>query len=332
MYDGYGAVLTGTIPVTLTQTLLDMPDGTTGLVHLGNGRYYDPALGRPLQPNPSGAPPTVPQALNRYTATPMGQPGAFQTESGGFIATVLNRLSISRSAQAGALSNIPLDFVNRTFVVSPSQLILRGGTTALEDALGGKGIPFAMRTITKGGWLGNWAIRASGHVPFVGARLQGWLTQKWVTYEARTGGYYSLIEALEGDLYRFSQLGATVDATGLRLMSYQRGWLLGESRALRVSMSVGVTLGVDFAFELFEYATSTGRWGNPYWSPDQKFSQAKTAIAGDVFIVAAIAWWNPSLWVAIPAYIAATIVWNNLHPVIFPGQFVTTRNLAPLSP
>ncbi len=81
VYDGYGAVLTGTMPVTLAQTLLDMPDGTTGLVHLGNGRYYDPALGRPLQPNPAGAPPTVPQALNRYAAAPMGQPGVFQAAS-----------------------------------------------------------------------------------------------------------------------------------------------------------------------------------------------------------------------------------------------------------
>jgi hypothetical protein len=32
-------------------------------------------LGRPLQPNPAGGPPTVPQALNRYAATPLGQPG-----------------------------------------------------------------------------------------------------------------------------------------------------------------------------------------------------------------------------------------------------------------
>jgi hypothetical protein len=50
----------------------------TGLVHLGGGRYYDPTLGRPLQPNPAGAPPTMPQALNRYTAAPLGQPGVAQ--------------------------------------------------------------------------------------------------------------------------------------------------------------------------------------------------------------------------------------------------------------
>ena len=90
VYDGYGAVLTGTMPVTLTHTLLDMPDGTTGLVHLGNGRYYDPALGRPLQSNPAGAPPTVPQMLNRYAAASNGQPGVFQAavQSGSLLSSI----------------------------------------------------------------------------------------------------------------------------------------------------------------------------------------------------------------------------------------------------
>ena len=90
VYDGYGAVLTGTMPVTLTHTLLDMPDGTTGLVYQGNGRYYDPALGRPLQPNPAGAPPTVPQMLNRYAAASNGQPGVFQAavQSGSLLSSI----------------------------------------------------------------------------------------------------------------------------------------------------------------------------------------------------------------------------------------------------
>jgi len=74
VYDGYGAVLTSTLPATLTaQGVITDPD--TSLVYLGEGRYYDPALGRPLQPNPAGGPPTVPQALNRYAATSLGQPG-----------------------------------------------------------------------------------------------------------------------------------------------------------------------------------------------------------------------------------------------------------------
>ena len=82
LYDGYGAVLSATLPMTLSGTLLDAPDPTTHLVHLGEGRWYDPALGRPLQPNAAGGPPTVPQALNRYAATVMGQPGVAQAAAG----------------------------------------------------------------------------------------------------------------------------------------------------------------------------------------------------------------------------------------------------------
>ena len=78
LYDGFGMVLTNTLPLTLTSALPDAPDAATGLVHLGGGRWYDPALGRPLQPNPTGGPPTMPQALNRYAATPLGQPGVFE--------------------------------------------------------------------------------------------------------------------------------------------------------------------------------------------------------------------------------------------------------------
>ncbi len=48
------------------------------MVYQGQGRYYDPALGRPLQPHPVGGPPLVPQGLNRYTATAVGQIGVLQ--------------------------------------------------------------------------------------------------------------------------------------------------------------------------------------------------------------------------------------------------------------
>jgi hypothetical protein len=43
LYDGYGAVLTSTLPATLTTTLAgsgNVPDPDTGLVYLGDGRWY----------------------------------------------------------------------------------------------------------------------------------------------------------------------------------------------------------------------------------------------------------------------------------------------------
>ena len=78
LYDAYGGVLSSTIPATLTNALTELPEADTGLVHLGGGRYYDPSLGRPLQPNSAGGLPGVPQSLNRYAASAVGQPGVAQ--------------------------------------------------------------------------------------------------------------------------------------------------------------------------------------------------------------------------------------------------------------
>ena len=81
LYDPLGRVLTSTLTAKLTEALAGqgaLADPATGLVHLGQGRFYDPALGRPLQPNPAGGPPSVPQALNRYAATSVGAPGVVE--------------------------------------------------------------------------------------------------------------------------------------------------------------------------------------------------------------------------------------------------------------
>ncbi|MBP8002484.1 MAG: hypothetical protein KA314_24480 [Chloroflexi bacterium] len=328
MYDGYGAVLTGTMPVTLTQTLLDMPDGTTGLVYQGNGRYYDPTLGRPLQPNPAGAPPTVPQALNRYAATPMGQPGVFQTQASSLIDKIMSPV-----AWAGVVGNTSLEIAGRQVIVSPSRLVLRGGSiAALENALGGKNIPFTTRSVTKGGWLGSLAIGASGYIPFVGTRIQNHLIQRWVSYEARTGGYYSLITALRGGRYRFNQLGTTVDIEGLALIDYQSGKLLKDAVALRTFTSVGLTAGIDIAFELYGYATETGRWANPYWTKDQKIGQAFFVIGSDVALAGTLAFVGFNWYWAIPAAFIWAVFADDAFAAFPPTAplYTTHRMLQPL--
>ncbi len=82
LYDAYGGVLESTFTAPDLATALAgqgaLADPATGLVHLGNCRFYDPELGRPLQPNPAGGPPTVPQSLNRYAATAVGAPGVVE--------------------------------------------------------------------------------------------------------------------------------------------------------------------------------------------------------------------------------------------------------------
>ena len=71
-------------------------------MHLGGGRFYDPTLGRPLQPNPAGGPPSVPQALNRYAATAVGAPGVVEGAGDPFSDPVAS--NIGKSATTVALS------------------------------------------------------------------------------------------------------------------------------------------------------------------------------------------------------------------------------------
>ncbi len=72
------------MPVTLTSTFADLPDTAVNLVHMGNGRWYDPTIGRPLQPNPAAGAPTAPQTMSRYAATPAGQPGVYEAVASSF--------------------------------------------------------------------------------------------------------------------------------------------------------------------------------------------------------------------------------------------------------
>jgi hypothetical protein len=152
-----GGVLTGTLSAELTSALAGAghtPDPDTGLVHLGDGRWYDLALGRPLQPNPFGGVPTVPQSLNRFAATPLGQPGVregvastWNPFSGAFVSNTVNQVlstSLYDAAEQGlgaylraSLHTIPGNpiWAERTILVASNSLVeeglLRAGTAGL---------------------------------------------------------------------------------------------------------------------------------------------------------------------------------------------------------
>lgn len=90
-FDAFGGVLDNTLPAEVQTALAGqglLADPDTGLIHQGGGRFYDPTLGRPLQPNSFGGLPTVPQTLNRYAATSMGAPGVAEGADGGYNSTV----------------------------------------------------------------------------------------------------------------------------------------------------------------------------------------------------------------------------------------------------
>jgi hypothetical protein len=107
-----------------------LPDPDTELVHLGNGRWYAPELGRPLQPNPAGGPPTVPQALNRYAATPLGQPGVAEAvENGGNILA-------DPTAWTGLAADIGLEIYSQRVLAESGQLVLEDSLSAIGKTLG----------------------------------------------------------------------------------------------------------------------------------------------------------------------------------------------------
>ena len=67
-YDPYGEILTSTLPATLTDRLFtgQRLDSSTGLYYY-NARYYDPYLGRFIQPDTLVPDPLNPQAWNRFS-------------------------------------------------------------------------------------------------------------------------------------------------------------------------------------------------------------------------------------------------------------------------
>jgi hypothetical protein len=148
------------------------------------------------------------------------------------------------------------------------------------------------------------------------------------------GTYQSLDDAAiySADDLLFGTFLATdvkVRWTGSRLVDNALKKLLSRSGG-RLALNLGVAVVLDVGFEVLEATSGTGRWANPYWTTDQKLIQARTAILGDLAIIAAITWWNPELWIAIPVYFVASMTWSVVHPIIFPGQFEGNRNLAPL--
>jgi hypothetical protein len=250
--DGFGAVLTSTIPVTLTGTMPDFPDAATGLVHWGSGRWYDPFLGRPLQPNPAGNPPTVPQALNRYAAGLLGQPGVAQAAAASSLDEVLSYYPAHRIA---------------TTVSEASPI-----TLALRDAVAQAALGYAAgKGIERSAW-GPLTIITSRSTWYrtVGATGRGlrdlFLSpsvaqpQFGKTFRAyATRGYVRLSE--EGRY--LTEAGDTIDIS--RLPASARVVFRPRLSALaRYGFGFGSAFGISAAFQWFEdssdpYLTSTQR-------------------------------------------------------------------------
>jgi hypothetical protein len=304
LYDPLGRTLTSTVSAELTEALAGqgaLADPATGLVHLGNGRFYDPSLGRPLQPNPVGGPPTVPQALNRYAATSLGPPGVGAATINGIDFT-------SPSAWLGLAANVSLAVAGQKAVQS-GRLVVEGPLEVIQEA-------FEIGT-------GKSVIGGYSIIPAV---------ERAGIFRLRTRGFTGVIDELaEGNGFVFTRFNRTVSTEGLDVVHYRSGTLLREAKLTSAALSLGATFLVDIGVELFGTATGTGRWGNPYLTTDQKIRQARNVIISDLLFTGGLLLVTTNPYIAIPAafiwtMVAEPFVLENL----FPSAYEENRNLAPL--
>lgn len=253
-----------------------------------------------MQPNPAGGAPTAPQSLNRYAATSLGPPGVAEGAGGG----IDLRLPI-----AGVLGNAALEYAGRTVSVKSSSLVLEGSFEALTKAL---------RVGEGESVFGGLAI-----TPL--ANRSGW-------FRGVTRSNVGLIEYLGEGRFSLSRFSETLDTNGVRMVQFKRGMLLGETRALRTLSSVGLTAVIDVGFELYEFGSGTGQWGNPYLTVRQKGFQALFGVGSDLLLAGGLAFSGATWYFTIPIAfgwaIIADPVFTNLP---YTSQFYNeNRNLQPL--
>jgi hypothetical protein len=315
VFDAFGGVLENTVPMTLTQAFPNTPDAATGLLHLGNGRWYDPAWGRPLQPNAAGGPPTVPQALNRFAATPLGQPGVYSAAASSQWYAAAELFGCCQLLDIGV--DLGAYFTGKALQIE-KRLLIR--TALLKSRTVGSYIPPKaaenVRVLISGKerWDG---VRFVWKNEFVGVdhgdkRIAGELAERFQKHL----GLGSLDFSPPGSWHRVMGKGFNP--------------LLGGKSFSGADLLAGG--GIGFVFDAsWQFVQD---WGNPYLTPDQKAGRA--IVAGGVGFVAGL---------GVVAFVgtgpvgfagALFVGWFVEAPisehVIFPFLgLIPTRNLAPLS-
>jgi hypothetical protein len=341
LYDGYGGVLSATLPATLTaQGVITDPD--TGLVYLGDGRYYDPALGRPLQPNPAGGPPAVPQALNRYAATPLGQPGVAEgligyqpgvLEKGLFKTGLTYLVNQSRNALiANLTAEQPTGLVNVTIRGLRGSMPRSLGLVVTDQTIEELTLSESYRALTAHGPVLARLFVAGRVARDLGRRLLARETI-WQTMEGR------IPESDLGSLGPDVEVLAATPATKAALSAL-------PASLLKHGIGAGWAIGLNVLVQYW------GDVGNPYLTSEQRYWRLASAgigggLGGYVFALGAQALLTAKVGAALgieagPAGMlvggAAGLIFGLAYfglaqPVIFQaGGWNPKRNLAPLQP
>jgi len=262
----------------------------------------------------------VPQALNRYAATPLGQPGVYQ-----------------------AVASIPplgLWALQQTIKVPTG---LAAGKYLFEPRWG----ETFSRALSKTGWL-RVSVQAekqlnpeslqhfdviSRQAPGLGRRIRGLFQDGWRT--ALSDAYD--VETRVGRIH--NSLNITLaDATGLNINILERETAEVFSRSSKAILAdLGTNILLDVAFQVGQ------DWGNPYLDPTQLAGRAFVAgvgggVSGGVGlgVSGALIWagveTRPAGWVGLGAGLVIDWVWgDSITPWIYERRGLNPeRDLSPL--
>ncbi len=322
VYDAFGGVLTSTMPLAVSDALPGVPDAVTGLVHLGRGRWYDPALGRPLQPNPAGGPPTVPQALNRYTATPLGQPGVFQAAQTNPVGQIIQS---SFNQVPGLLAGPPTTAVALHLWAQTIYKSIPSGFGVVQLQGTVRSLRFlddsftTVSTRLADGWFSrpfSFFFKGSRMRTAIGRAYIGDTADEIIQFQARLGQRGITARLLSREFDEVIDVAAT---------SASRSVAKGLGEVIGVGIGGLFNAGIQFAYD----------YDNPYLTGSQKFQRAGVSgiaggVAGGIGLAAAGVWGGPvGLGVA---FTLGVVLELEVVPWVFEKiGAIPTRNLSTLA-
>lgn len=233
------------------------------------GRFFSPALGRPLQPHSAAAPPTIPQALNRYAATAVGQPGVADVEQNNYITQkalatgFAKSLSFELAADAtwGSFGRlVTTAFATRSIRPTGAILALKGSASFIERSRG--------LVEAAGGQIVNTRLRVQGSS----------IRQATVQFAFDSG---DLAADVAVQLRRQSRWAQAGDGVGVwSNITYVDNVTTTSNRVARFSwladtrIGFGTDFGLGFGFQLWEDSY------NPYFTPQQRLARAGVSGGG----------------------------------------------------
>ena len=259
-------------------------------MHLGGGRYYDPSLGRPLQPNAQSGLPGVPQSLNRYAALALGQVGVAQAESQSlFSITMLYDIGVDLGALATGSSS---GFATYMLSKGTPRLVMTGKT----KGIGRKTEEF---------FFSKESLKA-----FRSGRVKSIASGPLLTGEGKILSQADASKAIKSTITRVNnRLGSTLFLSPYSRMAKPRTSLLGIKFTFADALEGG---GAGFIFDsAWSYYQDMS---NPFLTSRQRFARAGVVgltgfVAGGLvvltvgtggtgFVVSLIVGWTVEAWVA----------------------------------